>query len=343
MSEELKIYVLNTIFAGAESLDIIKREIKIEGVIGLNKNCEDKNIISGFCDMKKYCEQKNMEFIGIDSYNLKNEDDKRRVLDLKIDILLVIGWQRLIPQWLIDNVRIACIGAHGSPWGIEKGRGRSPINWALIIGKDKFVIDIFKINSGIDSGEVIDEQEFLISEFDDVNSVYYKVSWSISQMIIKNIKNGNIFNKNYKKQNEQEIRYLPKRTPEDGEIDWNRSDIEIYNFIRALTRPYPGAFSYLDNNKIFIWKAIPFGDMQGFEKYEPGEIIKYYITNDEFLVKCKNGTILVKEYSGEMLSYDELENKKFYSVNFKEQMQIILNKHYLNYKYNKCNEELELL
>lgn len=48
------------------------------------------------------------------------------------------------------------------------------------------------------------------------------------------------------------VRYLPKRTPGDGQIDWNRTNVEIYNFVRALTRPYPGAFSYLDNKKVFV-------------------------------------------------------------------------------------------
>jgi UDP-4-amino-4-deoxy-L-arabinose formyltransferase/UDP-glucuronic acid dehydrogenase (UDP-4-keto-hexauronic acid decarboxylating) len=340
MSDKLKIYVLNTIFAGTESLNIIKKEIKIDGVIGLNKNYEDINIISGFYDMKKYCEKNNMNFIGIDTYKINKDWDIKKLKELQIDILLVLGWQRLIPDWLINHVRIACIGGHGSPWGIEKGRGRSPINWSLILDKKNFIIDIFKINSGIDSGEVIDENSFLINEFDDVNSIYYKVSWSVSQMIIKNINNGNIFNKNYKKQNNCEVRYLPKRIPEDGQIDWNRTNIEIYNFVRALTKPYPGAFSYLGNKKVFIWRAIPFEDMSGFEKYEPGEVVKYYSTNNEFLIKCKKGSLLVKEYSGEIMVSAELENEVFGNVNFDEQMQGIINRHYLEYEHNKCNEEL---
>ncbi|WP_238900092.1 formyltransferase family protein [Clostridium sp. YIM B02500] len=340
MSDKLKIYVLNTISAGAESLNIIKKEIKIDGIIGLNKNHEDINVISGFYDMKKYCEKNNMNFIGIDTYKINKDCDIKKIKELQIDILLVLGWQRLIPDWLINHVRIACIGGHGSPWGIEKGRGRSPINWSLILDKKNFIIDIFKVNAGIDSGEVIDESSFMINEFDDVNSIYYKVSWSVAQMIIKNIKNGNILDKIYKKQNNYGVRYLPQRTPEDGEIDWNRTNIEVYNFIRALTKPYPGAFSYLHNTKVFIWRAIPFEDMIGFEKYQPGEVVKYYSTNNEFLIKCKIGALLVKEYSGEMIINDELENHKFSNANFNEQMQKIISRHYIDYKNNKCNDEL---
>lgn len=340
MDNNVNIYVLSTVFFGVETVEDLLRELNIKGIIGLNNNNINKDTVSGYVNMKAYCEKKNIDFIGVDSYNLLDDNDKKTLWDINIDILLVLGWQRLIPEWIINKVKIACIGSHGSPWGIEKGRGRSPVNWSLILGKDKFVIDIFEINKQIDSGDIIDEQEFIINEFDDVNSIYYKISWCVSQMIIKNIKSGNIFNKNYKKQNICEVRYLPKRTPEDGEIDWNRTNIEIYNFIRALTKPYPGAFSYLNNKKVLIWRTIPFNNMVGFEKYEFGEIIKYYSTQDEFLVKCKDGAILVKDYTSDNKFNNSLENEKFFTVNFNEQIKKILTKHYSVYN-NNCNEEIE--
>lgn len=341
MSNILNVYILNTIFAGTETINILKKEINIKGIIGLKNNFNDKNIISGFDDMSSYCKINDIEFIGLESYSLKNEVDKQRLLNLNIDILIVSGWQRLIPKWLIDSVKIACLGAHGSPWGIEKGRGRSPINWSLILGKEKFLIAIFKINPGIDSGEIIDEQEFSISQFDDVNSIYYKVSWSISQMIIKYIKERNFSGNTCKKQNNSDVRYLPKRNPEDGEIDWYRTNNEIYNYIRALTKPYPGAFTYIGDNKIFIWRAIPFDDMNGFNKYKPGEIIKYYSTHDEILVKCGQNAILVKDYSSEMCLNDTVENKILSSADFMKQINAILSRHYSDHIENKCNEELE--
>ncbi len=86
------------------------------------------------------------------------------------------------------------------------------------------------------------------------------------------------------------LEYWPKRTPEDGKIDWNKSAKEIHRLIRASTKPYPGAFTFYKNKKIIIWKA-------GFSQEEimvPGEILK----NEKFIdIGTKKGVIIIKEYS----------------------------------------------
>ena len=80
------------------------------------------------------------------------------------------------------------MGAHGSPLGITKGRGRSPQNWALILGLSTFYISIFKIDPGIDSGQIIETRSFTYSDFDDIKTSYYKVCLLTADMIINNLK-----------------------------------------------------------------------------------------------------------------------------------------------------------
>lgn len=70
--------------------------------------------------MKKYCEKDNIEFIGIDTYNMNKEDDVKKLKELQRDILLFLGWQRLILEWHINKVKIECIGRHASYWVIKK-------------------------------------------------------------------------------------------------------------------------------------------------------------------------------------------------------------------------------
>ena len=74
----------------------------------------------------------------------------------------------------------------------------------------------------------------------------------------------------------------------------NDNTQDIYNLIRGVTKPFPGAFLFKDNSKLTIWEAVPFDKILDFSEYNIGEIIQ--VTNDEFILKLKDGTLLVKEF-----------------------------------------------
>lgn len=118
----MKIFVLSTLGIGADIIDLFQRQIKISGVIGLS-NRERTDAISDYVYMADFCQSKGIEFIEVNHYGLSDEGDKKRITQQDIDVLIVAGWQRLIPGWLIKHCSICAIGAHGSPLGITKGRG----------------------------------------------------------------------------------------------------------------------------------------------------------------------------------------------------------------------------
>jgi methionyl-tRNA formyltransferase len=99
--------------------------------------------------------------------------------------------------------------------------------------------------------------------------------------------------------------YYPKRTPEDGRIDWSKTVFELYNFIRALTKPYPGAFTYIDERKIMIWKAQPFDTRISYFGKKEGEIVRIF-DDGAFVVNCNSGLLLVTEYEGSISDGDIL-------------------------------------
>ena len=236
----MKIYVLNTLSIGEDSIELLSRGIDIIGVIGLS-NREPGDAISDFAYQKVFCDKQKLKFIEIDDYSLNNLAAREKISSIDIDVLIVTGWQRLVPEWLINHCQMCVIGSHGSPFGITKGRGRSPQNWSLIMGLTSFEISIFKIDKGIDSGVIFDTKKFNYDENDDIRTSYFKVCLLTSSMIINLLKDKNFLSKDFLNQEESEAEYLPKRTPEDGFIDWNRTGKEIGRFVRALTRPYPGA------------------------------------------------------------------------------------------------------
>ena len=137
----MKIYVLNTLAIGMDTLSFISKSVHINGVIGLSDRVKKDNI-SDFHYQAKFCTDNNLKFIEIDSYGINKTADIDKLTEVEIDVLVVVGWQRLIPKWLINQCRKTVIGIHGSPFGITKGRGRSPQNWTLLLGYNSFYISI---------------------------------------------------------------------------------------------------------------------------------------------------------------------------------------------------------
>ena len=193
-------------------------------------------------------------------------------------------------------IKIGGVGVHGSSEMLPKGRGRSPVNWSLIEGKNKYILQLFLMTPGIDDGDILDFQTFDINKWDTCRTVYYKISVvqkrKLLELIPKLIKNE------FKRIPQTgEPTFYPKRTPQDGLINWNQNSEKLFDFIRAITKPYPGAFSYLDNKKIKIWKAQPFDNKITYDQNKVGQIVEIFSSGD-FVVNCYAGSLLVTEYDG---------------------------------------------
>ena len=214
----------------------------------------------------------------------------------KFDLLLVCGWQRLIPNKILETIKICGIGSHGSSDLLPKGRGRSPVNWSIIEGKKQFILQLFMLTPEIDDGDIVYHETFDINEWDTCKTIYYKTSVVMKRALLKLI--PNILSNNFSRTPQSgEPSFYPKRTPDDGLIDWNKPLEEIHNFVKALAKPYPGTFSFIDKQKIMIWEAQPFDRKITFSDAKFGEIVEKFSTGD-FVVKCNDGTLLITDYEG---------------------------------------------
>jgi len=320
----MKIYFLSAIQAGFDLFSILNASLKTEGYIGLSTK-KDRKEVAGYFNARSEVEKKNVKYFEVDSYNLSSDSDRTLLQSLEIDVLIVAGWQRLIPEWLIKQSKIA-VGAHGSPLGINKGRGRSPQNWAILMGMGHFEISIFKIDKGIDSGDIISSTRFDYHSSDDIRTSYIKATYCTASLLLEAIKNGRLF-ESHIRQAEDDPEYLPQRTSEDGKIDWRRSSEEIYDFIRAQTKPYPGSYTEFEGQRLTIWRAVPFQHIKSDENYLAGEVIHVFSGN-EMLVKCGKGALIVTEYEGIPLLESQGKKVIFDSANFIEQMEKIRRRHY---------------
>lgn len=172
---------------------------------------------------------------------------------LKPDFILAVGWYYMIPKKILN---IACKGAAGIHASLlPKGRGNAPLVWALINGESVTGITFFYFSDGVDDGDIIGQREILINEDETIKTLLDKVETESKSLLLECIP---LIAENKVKawvQDDSAASYYPKRTPDDGLIDWNMSSEEISRFIRAQTKPYPGAFTIIENKKVIIWDA----------------------------------------------------------------------------------------
>ena len=273
---------------------LIKNNIKISCIVTLTKEDSIKNKAAGWVDYSEFCEKYNIKIYYCKKYKLSSEEDIEFFKNEKFDLLLLGGWQRLIPSTILNNIKHGGLGQHGSSELLPKGRGRSPLNWSIILSRKRLIWNIFFMTPGIDDGYIIDNRNVNINSFDTCKTLYYKVSIIVKNMYLENI--PKILNNQIIGTRQKGIpTFYEKRTPDDGLIDWNKPLEDIYNLIRAVTHPYPGAFTFNGLNKIHIWKAQPFDNNITYPNAKYGEIVEIF--ENEFVVNCMDGLLLVTDHN----------------------------------------------
>ena len=274
---------------------LIEEGVKFSYFVSLTPEQGQKYKVSGYFDYSEIAKKNKIPIYYPETYSLKSEKDRRFFCDNKFDLLIQGGWQRLFPDFVLESLDVAAIGIHGSPDFLPKGRGRSPLNWSLLQGKRRFILSAFLMATGVDDGSVFVTQDFDINEFDDIKSLYYKVSIASKRMISSNLQSL-IEGKIYAVPQKGIPSYFPKRNEEDGFIDWETMDVyEIYNLIRATTYPYPGAFALIDEKKTKIWKARPFDSRLTYKNSSYGQVVEKFDNN--LVVNCLGGLLLIEDWS----------------------------------------------
>lgn len=170
------------------------------------------------------------------------------------DLILVIGWYYMVSSAYRNLAAHGAIGLHASL--LPKYRGGAPLVWAVINGERESGVSLFQLEDGVDTGGILGQARFPIEETDDISDVVGKATRSSVKLVqhcIPRLREGKA---SFVPQNEAEATIMPQRKPEDGWLDWSRLSLpDAYNWIRAQSRPYPGAFSRLDGAKMTIWRS----------------------------------------------------------------------------------------
>jgi len=269
-------------------------------VVTISPEKGEKESVAGYHDLRPFLTESSIDHTWAHRYSLKSEEDQTALLGLNLDILFVIGWQRLIPDWWLESLPIGAFGMHGSSRHLPYGRGRSPMNWSLLQNKTAFFTHLFRYKPGVDDGDLVGFKAFDITPYDTALTLHYKNTVSMMQLVVEHLPSLLEGSVTYTPQDEHGATYYPKRTHEDGMIFWTDATMDIVNLVRAVTDPFPGAFTYLDgdaNHPITIWSAIPFDSQLVFPNAVPGEIVEVF-TEGHFIVKTGTSSVLVLHHEG---------------------------------------------
>lgn len=248
---------------------------------------------SGADDYRALCERSGLPLYEV--ANINDETSLQLLRELALDVVFVIGWSQILKPATLQSARIGVIGAHASL--LPHNRGSAPVNWALIKGEQMTGNSLMWLAEGVDAGDLIDQTAFCISPYDTCATLYDRVAESNRDMLLRVLPRLLAGERPGAAQRHTNEPVLPRRRPSDGLVDWSRDGATTYNFVRALTRPYPGAFSWLDKKRWTIWQAalLP-GPIAGMR---PGEILGPVVCPDEAacgqVVACGDGAIVLLE------------------------------------------------
>ncbi len=182
-----------------------------------------------------------------------DESQIERVRALRADYVFSFYFRRMLPQAVLDAARVAALNMHGSL--LPRYRGRVPVNWAVLHGETETGATLHLMQAKPDAGDIVAQQAVPILPDDTAREVFDKVTvaaeialWQVLPSLLR----GEIPRRPNRL---EQGSYFGGRKPEDGRIDWSLPAAQIYNLIRAVAPPYPGAFFELGGRRLLVARA----------------------------------------------------------------------------------------
>lgn len=270
----------------------------VDLIITISPEVTKRNQVAGYKGLSFLTEKYGIPVHEADSYFLTDEKTQQFLSENEFDIGISMGWQRLIPASVLNRFSYGIYGFHGNCGYLPFGRGRSPLNWSIILGDTRFNLNLFRYDEKADSPNIFATEMFSLTPHDDIRTAQYKNMICSKNLIRKLLKAYETDSIVIRTQSRDFDSWYNKRTAADGRIDFHKRTREIHNLIRGVASPFPGAFAYVgeekEGNRITVWEAHPFDEMIDFSDYAPGEIIDIF--DDRLVVRTVDGSLLIDRY-----------------------------------------------
>lgn len=211
--------------------------------------------------------------------------------NLKVDLVITLAYGQIVPQGFLDIPRFGCLNLHGSL--LPKLRGASPVQTALINNEKVTGVTLMEMVAAMDAGKMYGKKEVIIEEDDNATSLFKKISEAAKDLVLELLPkyvNGELEGI---PQDENEVTFCSLIKPEQEKLDLSKDILEVYGYIRGLSDE-PGAYLYLDNQKLKIFKAKVANDLV---TAEVGTIVQ--ADKRGLLLQCQNGQLAILELQKE--------------------------------------------
>ena len=306
MKKKNKIIFFGTPDFAVKSLDAIYSNFNIQSVVTTPDRKSGRGQKLNESDVKKYAQKQNINFLQPD--NLKDEGFINEVKKLDPDLIIVVAFRK-IPKEIFSIPKYGTINLHASL--LPNYRGAAPINWCLINNETKTGVTTFFINEKIDQGDILLQEELIISNEDDFGLLYNKLSKVGAKLLVKTIKKVFSNNLNPSKQYiDTEIKLAPKLNSENTRIDWNKPVNNIIGQVKGLS-PKPGAWTKIRNGKDVIRMKILKAKGKEIESLQDKITGKIVIENGELHIYSTYGVInclIIQMENKRQMSAKELIN-----------------------------------
>jgi methionyl-tRNA formyltransferase len=212
---------------------------------------------------------------------------------LEPELAFVVGWSQLVHDPFIALAREGVFGMH--PTLLPRHRGRAPIPWAILSGLARTGVTLFEIvDSTADSGAIVGQVDVEIAPDETATSLFARLADAHVQLVRELVPQLLSRSAPRSRQDPSRASSWPKRVPADGIIDWETRAPYLYDWVRAQTRPYPGAFTYFGDDKVIVWEARP---VELAAEAPAGTVVD--VSADGPVVACGEGGLVLEEIQTE--------------------------------------------
>ncbi len=208
-----------------------------------------------------------------------------RIKEFQPDIIFSFYYRNMVGPAILSIPPAGCLNLHGSL--LPRYRGRCPVNWALIHGEKETGVTLHYMTPKPDNGDIVGQKKVDITLEDTALTLHSKMTIAATALLAEVLPAVREGNAPRIPQEHRLASYFGGRKPDDGEIDWDKEATAVHNLVRAVTLPYPGAFSYLRNRKCFFWSVLP---VENHDDVIPGTVI----SSDPLVIRCGEGAIQVQ-------------------------------------------------
>jgi methionyl-tRNA formyltransferase len=192
----------------------------------------------------------------IEAADVNSDETLAAVRALDPELIFVVGWSQLVREPFIALARVGVFGMH--PTLLPRHRGRAPIPWAILTGLARTGVTLFEIvDASADSGAILGQAVVEIAADETATTLFQRIADAHVDLVRELVPELVAGTAPRIPQDPSRASSWPKRTPADGIIDWDTRAPYVYDWVRAQTRPYPGAFTFLGDEKVVVWRARP--------------------------------------------------------------------------------------